>query len=222
MEADGRGWPAPCARTHDFRGYIHLKVIPEASAGCWSAEAGLYADRISDPTSSCPVERKPGRRWRPKRTRHETIRKAAMSQIHVRVSEDASKEKGRKTGGRRASRPAGQSDPDDRGRRRRHRRGDPGQRQSRACTASYAPAPGLLLGLQRRSRTLPIRRLPLSAPAADPRAPPLPGRLADALLRLRRAPRSWAPRPTTWTWTIETDPKLAWALRQPRRLSRWT
>ena len=31
---------------HDFRGYIHLKVIPEASPGL-VAEAGLYADRIS-------------------------------------------------------------------------------------------------------------------------------------------------------------------------------
>lgn len=31
---------------HDFRGYIHLKLIPEASADL-VAEAGLYADRVS-------------------------------------------------------------------------------------------------------------------------------------------------------------------------------
>src|SRR5690606_28190533 len=31
---------------HDFRGYIHLKLIPEASAGLVH-EAGLYADRLS-------------------------------------------------------------------------------------------------------------------------------------------------------------------------------
>jgi putative DNA modification/repair radical SAM protein len=31
---------------HDFRGYIHLKVIPEASPAL-VAEAGLYADRVS-------------------------------------------------------------------------------------------------------------------------------------------------------------------------------
>lgn len=31
---------------HDFRGYIHLKLIPEASPGL-VAEAGLYADRLS-------------------------------------------------------------------------------------------------------------------------------------------------------------------------------
>src|ERR1700749_4242155 len=31
---------------HDFRGYIHLKLIPEASAEL-VAEAGLYADRVS-------------------------------------------------------------------------------------------------------------------------------------------------------------------------------
>ncbi|WP_309090412.1 putative DNA modification/repair radical SAM protein [Phenylobacterium sp.] len=32
--------------THDFRGYIHLKVIPEASPALVN-EAGLYADRLS-------------------------------------------------------------------------------------------------------------------------------------------------------------------------------
>src|SRR5690349_13122643 len=32
--------------THDFRGYIHLKLIPEASPAL-VAEAGLYADRVS-------------------------------------------------------------------------------------------------------------------------------------------------------------------------------
>jgi predicted DNA-binding helix-hairpin-helix protein len=31
---------------HDFRGYIHLKLIPEASPEL-AAEAGLYADRVS-------------------------------------------------------------------------------------------------------------------------------------------------------------------------------
>ena len=31
---------------HDFRGYIHLKTIPEADAGL-VAQAGLYADRVS-------------------------------------------------------------------------------------------------------------------------------------------------------------------------------
>jgi putative DNA modification/repair radical SAM protein len=31
---------------HDFRGYVHLKLIPEASADL-VAEAGLYADRVS-------------------------------------------------------------------------------------------------------------------------------------------------------------------------------
>jgi putative DNA modification/repair radical SAM protein len=31
---------------HDFRGYIHLKLVPEADPGL-TAEAGLYADRVS-------------------------------------------------------------------------------------------------------------------------------------------------------------------------------
>jgi putative DNA modification/repair radical SAM protein len=73
---------------HDFRGYIHLKVIPEASPALVS-EAGLYADRISinielpkdESLAALAPEKDAG-----------GIRKAMGA---VRLSEDASKEKGR-------------------------------------------------------------------------------------------------------------------------------
>ena len=86
---------------HDFRGYIHLKVIPEASPALVT-EAGLYADRISinielpkDESLAALAPEKDAA----------GIRKAMGA---VRVSEDASKDKGRKTRAPRFA-PAGQS-----------------------------------------------------------------------------------------------------------------
>ena len=55
--------------------------------------------------------------------------------------------------------------------------------------------------------------LPLGPPAADARAPALPGRLDDALLRLferRGGGRGGAGRATL---PLDIDPKLAWALK---------
>ena len=50
---------------HQFRGYIHLKTIPEADDAL-IAEAGKYADRLSI-NIGCPRKRAlPG--WRPKKT----------------------------------------------------------------------------------------------------------------------------------------------------------
>ncbi|WP_421937846.1 putative DNA modification/repair radical SAM protein [Phenylobacterium sp.] len=86
---------------HDFRGYIHLKVIPEASPALVN-EAGLYADRISinielpkdeSLATLAPEKDAVG------------IRKAMGA---VCMSEDASKDKGRKTRVPRFA-PAGQS-----------------------------------------------------------------------------------------------------------------
>ncbi|MBL8554911.1 MAG: putative DNA modification/repair radical SAM protein [Phenylobacterium sp.] len=74
---------------HDFRGYIHLKVIPEASPRLVE-EAGLYADRLSinielprDESLAALAPEKDA----------VGIRKAMGA---VRLSEAASKEKGRK------------------------------------------------------------------------------------------------------------------------------
>jgi putative DNA modification/repair radical SAM protein len=74
---------------HDFRGYIHLKVIPEASPALVN-EAGLYADRVSinielprdDSLASLAPEKDAA-----------GIRKAMGA---VRLGVDAGKEKGRK------------------------------------------------------------------------------------------------------------------------------
>ena len=56
------------------------------------------------------------------------------------------------------------------------------------------------------------RALPLRSAAADARAPALPGRLADALLRLRRSSEIVAGGPAACS-TSRSIPKLAWALR---------
>lgn len=87
--------------THDFRGYIHLKVIPEASPTLVE-QAGLYADRVSinielpkdDSLAALAPEKDAA-----------GIKKAMGA---VRVSEEASKEKGRKARPPKFA-PAGQS-----------------------------------------------------------------------------------------------------------------
>ncbi len=87
--------------THDFRGYIHLKVIPEASPALVE-QAGLYADRVSinielpkdDSLAALAPEKDAA-----------GIKKAMGA---VRVSEEASKEKGRKARPPKFA-PAGQS-----------------------------------------------------------------------------------------------------------------
>jgi putative DNA modification/repair radical SAM protein len=86
---------------HDFRGYIHLKLIPEASPAL-VAEAGLYADRVSinielprdESLASLAPEKDVG-----------VIKKAMGA---VRLDETAAKEKGRKARPPKFA-PAGQS-----------------------------------------------------------------------------------------------------------------
>ena len=88
-------------QVHDFRGYIHLKVIPEASPEL-VAEAGLYADRLSinielprdeSLAALAPEKDLPG------------IKKAMGA---VRLSAEAAKEPGRRAAAPRFA-PAGQS-----------------------------------------------------------------------------------------------------------------
>jgi len=86
---------------HDFRGYIHLKLIPEASPELVN-QAGLYADRVSinielprdESLAALAPEKDAG-----------AIRKAMGA---VRLGVDASQEKGRKARPARFA-PAGQS-----------------------------------------------------------------------------------------------------------------
>jgi putative DNA modification/repair radical SAM protein len=88
-------------QTHDFRGYIHLKIIPEASPAL-VAEAGLYADRLSvnielprdDSLASLAPEKDVG-----------VIKKAMGA---VRASSEAAAEPARKARAPRFA-PAGQS-----------------------------------------------------------------------------------------------------------------
>ncbi|MBC7737189.1 MAG: putative DNA modification/repair radical SAM protein [Candidatus Saccharibacteria bacterium] len=87
---------------HEFRGYIHLKTIPDASPDL-IREAGLWADRLSI-NVELPQDESV-RRFAPEK-RPETIR-AAMAQ--VRIEREASKETS--FSGKKAKRfaPAGQS-----------------------------------------------------------------------------------------------------------------
>ena len=86
---------------HDFRGYIHLKLIPEASPAL-VLEAGLYADRVSInielPSDASLTALAPQKDVR-------VIKKAMGG---VRLAIDEGKEKGRKTRPPRFA-PAGQS-----------------------------------------------------------------------------------------------------------------
>ena len=50
-------WRGSCARCISFRGYIHLKAIPEASQEL-TAQAGRYADRLSI-NIELPTEKRP-------------------------------------------------------------------------------------------------------------------------------------------------------------------
>lgn len=86
---------------HDFRGYIHLKVIPEASPALVN-EAGLYADRVS---INIELPRDESLRALAPEKDVAGIKKAMGA---VRIAEDAAKETGRKAEPPKFA-PAGQS-----------------------------------------------------------------------------------------------------------------
>ena len=165
--------------THKFGGYIHLKVIPNAAPELL-AEAGRWADRLSTnielPTDisleTLAPEKKPS-----------DIR-TAMAQIAA--AREESRPDGKTTSGKtqadeaRARRPV---DADDRRRRQRERRHHP--QPLGLALFRLRPQARLLFRLLADPRFIepPAAR----AAAADARAPALPGRLADPLLRLRCA-----------------------------------
>ena len=176
MEQIGRGRPRPCGRTIDFRGYIHLKTIPDADPELIE-RAGRYADRISInvelPTDQRPEAARAGEVGG-------TDRQGAMGD-HARGRS--------RTGETRSKKlqvwhpkfaPAGQSTQMIVGRRqcatdRRHR---PVGLQTGSTTASTY-APGLLLCVQPDPGRLE-RGPPAAAPAPDARASALPVGLPDA------------------------------------------
>ena len=146
--ADGRG-RAALRDDHDFRGYIHLKTIPDADPELVH-QAGLYADRVSInvelPTDERaePARAGEGRR-RASRARWREL-KAEHRRQHGR--EEASTEVGPEV---RARRPI---DADDRRRGRRDRR-----RHRRASAAGLYGK----FGLAARLLFAPSRRSPMRA-----------------------------------------------------------
>ena len=186
--------------THRFGGYIHLKIIPGAS-DLLIDEAGRWADRLSA-NMELAVERHLVRLAPEKR--HETI-EAAMSQIHDGVAAATP------TGaGARPPRfaPAGQSTQMIVG-------------AAADTDAEILATSSKLYGVHalRRVYYSAYSPIPGSDPSLPPAAPPLvrEHRLyqADWLMRYygydaRELTTDAAP-----NLDLETDPKLAWALRHP-------
>ena len=161
----------------DFRGYIHLKTIPGACPTLVE-EAGLYADRLSV-NVELPTEASP-RRARAREGRGgDRAGTWATSGCAREAAADAHPQ-----GNRRAERfaPAGQSTQmivgadatDDATILRQSSRLYGSYGLKRVYYSAFSPIPDV-------DRQAAARQAP--APA---RAPALPGRLADALLRLRR------------------------------------
>ena len=157
-------------RDHGFRGYIHLKTIPEASP--WLIEeAGLWADRLSI-NLELPTEKSLERLAPEKDGASIEAAMAQMSRAH--------------RGGARGAAPflaRRPIDADDRRRRRDHGRGCAAHHRAklyghydlkRVYYSAFSPIPD-------SSAILPLKSPPLHAGE-----PALPGRLASTLLRLRR------------------------------------
>ena len=159
---------------HHFRGYIHLKTIPEADDEL-IAQAGRYADRISI-NIELPQRDEPARSLRRKRTCARSAAPwAGCGSSSTRPVRQAAKSKAPRFA------PAGQSTQMIVG-------------ADNATDQTILETSANLYGSYKLKRVYysafsPIpdasRALPLQAGAADARAPALPGRLADALLRLR-------------------------------------
>ena len=121
-------------REHGFRGYIHLKTIPEASP--WLIEqAGLWADRLSI-NLELPSRGEPASAWRRRRTARSIER--AMAQMRERIDEAR--------GGAAALLAGRAVDPDDRRRRCDHGRGRAAH--ERDALRRLRSQARLLLGLQ--------------------------------------------------------------------------
>ncbi|WP_449220087.1 putative DNA modification/repair radical SAM protein [Tistrella mobilis] len=185
--------------THGFRGYIHLKTIPDAAPEL-IAEAGLFADRLSI-NVELPTERGLAELAPEKRPRE--IRQA-MGEIRSRIEEGA--EPTLRTRKRRRFSPAGQST----------------QMIVGACETSDAEILGTAGGLY---DAYGLRRVYYSAfspiPEASRRLPPVRPPLerehrlyqADWLFRFYGfAPGEITAGRPDGMLDLEIDPKLAWAL----------
>jgi putative DNA modification/repair radical SAM protein len=189
--------------THGFRGYIHLKTIPDAAPEL-IAEAGLFADRLSI-NVELPTERGLAELAPEKRPRE--IRQA-MGDIRSRIEEGA--EPTLRTRKRRRFAPAGQST----------------QMIVGACETSDAEILATAGGLY---DAYGLRRVYYSAfspiPEASRRLPPVRPPLerehrlyqADWLFRFYGfAPGEITAGRPDGMLDLEIDPKLAWALANRR------
>ncbi|WP_313915232.1 putative DNA modification/repair radical SAM protein [Tahibacter sp.] len=205
---------------HKFRGYIHLKTIPEASPELLAA-AGLYADRLSInvelPTAEGLAALAPEKNLPDIRS--------AMGQLRWRIDEN---KEARGLGASGTPKPQASSTK----RSRRPPRFAPaGQSTQMIVGADAADDRTILDASANLYGNFRLRRVYYSAfsPIPDapsrlpPRAPPLARehRLyqADWLLRFygfevdEIAPRAGA----ATMLDLDIDPKLAWALRHPER-----
>jgi putative DNA modification/repair radical SAM protein len=152
---------------HHFRGYIHLKTIPDADPELVH-QAGLYADRVSInvelPTAN-------------------GLKRLAPEKDGVRIETAMAEVKASIIDGRAPLRSRRPVDADDRRRRCRNRRRH--RPEGLDPVRPLRLAPRLLFRVQPDPRC--ERRPPPATPAADARAPPLSVRLADALLRISTA-----------------------------------
>ena len=188
---------------HDFRGYIHLKTIPDASAEL-IAEAGRYADRLSInielPTQEslaqlAPEKNGPG------------IRRS-MARVRMRIDEIAAEKKAKHRPQPFA--PAGQSTQMIVG------ADDTADREIIATSANLYSAYRL-----KRVYYSAFSPIPDASSALPLKAPPLvrEHRLyqADWLMRFYGFEASEIVRRDDGMLDLDIDPKLAWALRNRER-----
>ena len=174
--ADRRG-RAVAARGPRFSRLHPPEDDPRRRSGAGATGGPLCRPRLDQRRAADAQRASP--RWRPKRTSQQI--EDAMGDMKAAIADagDAAK-RFKSAPGLRARRPV---DPDDRRRRRA-----PATRdivaQGEHALRPLRPHAASIIRRSARSRT-PSAVLPLEAAAADARAPALPVRLADAVLRLR-------------------------------------
>ena len=181
---------------HDFRGYIHLKTIPDADEAL-IAEAGRWADRLSVnielPTEASLTRLAPEKKLQPI--------KLAMGRIRSRVQEARVEKQTFAPAGQSTQLIVGADAADDRTILDLSETLYSAYRLRRVYYSAYSP-------IQKPSAALP------------PAAPPLERehRLYQADWLLRHYGFSAAELlPEGGTLTLDQDPKLAWAMRHPER-----
>ncbi len=207
---------ARCLRqVHDFRGYIHLKTIPDAD-GDLLADAGRFADRLSInvelPTQQALADLAPEKD-------HRTI-KLSMARIRERREADA---EARRAAARASNRPRG-------ARRPPARFAPAGQSTQMIVGADPSTDADVLATTDQLYRSYRLKRVYFSAFSPIPDASArLPARRTSLVREHRLYQSDWLIRfygyrhdeitagtddtPGNGMLDLDIDPKLAWALR---------